>query len=390
MRNLNVLSSTALSLPSGHLSAIAVDTEEDVIFAASESIIGDNTNIQVWKVDEDHGLVSHSLFVAKSVLTLGEQQVFSDFNTPVASTMGTQVVSFTVIAETHTLCLVTRSGDIAVLSLEHGVDAPQSFYVVGTLAPYSIITASFSPDFSLLVIITPYPPTLHLMSLTSFTLILSTPLSTDYRGAAPPINVGWGSKATQFHGSLGKGAAQAQSDTEHGCTSSPDDDTFPRVSWRGDAQFFAVSDLEGPDGVPGKRVIRVYNRAGVLQSTAEDVPGLEHVLAWRPSGGLIAAVQRFGSIPGGDAGVKDGEGISHALGKGTDGRHDVVFFERNGLRHGEFSLRESGTKNSNISVYVPSRPWRPWGYRVRELGWNADSSVLGVWMERESYDVGGC
>ena len=44
------------------------------------------------------------------------------------------------------------------------------------------------------------------------------------------------------------------------------------------------------------------------------VPGLEQSLAWRPAGNLIASTQR----------------LPH--------RHDVVFFERNGLRHGEFTL----------------------------------------------------
>lgn len=211
------------------------------------------------------------------------------------------------------------------------------------------------------------------------------------------INVGWGSKSTQFHGSLGKSAAQVQYATESQCTTTPDDDGAPRVSWRGDAQFFVVSALDGHE--PGKRVLRVYNRAGVLQSTAEDVPGLEHVLSWRPSGGLIASVQRFGNVPSGNANATDqNEKVenSWALGKGTDGRHDVVFFERNGLRHGEFTLRESWRnagvfrgKDPSADTMFTLDPSRRWGYKVRELGWNSDSSVLSVWLEREANDVGG-
>ncbi len=54
--------------------------------------------------------------------------------------------------------------------------------------------------------------------------------------ADAPINVGWGSKQTQFHGSAGKSAAQAPANVNLGI--SPDDDMLPRISWRGDGAFF--------------------------------------------------------------------------------------------------------------------------------------------------------
>lgn len=44
-------------------------------------------------------------------------------------------------------------------------------------------------------------------------------------------------------------------------------------------------------------------------------------------------------------------------------RHDIVFFERNGLRHGEFTLR--GNKE----------------HKVLEVSWNSDSTVLAIWLE---------
>lgn len=116
----------------------------------------------------------------------------------------------------------------------------------------------------------------------------------------------------------------------------------------------------------------MYSHTGILQSTSEAVPGLEHPLAWRPSGGLIVSTQRFGGFTG--AGV------------GREGRHDVVFFERNGLRRGEFGLPLNGMKSDGL--VREAVPGKKWGYRVKEILWSSDSNVLAVWLENESEDVG--
>lgn len=47
-------------------------------------------------------------------------------------------------------------------------------------------------------------------------------------------------------------------------------------------------------------------------------------------------------------------------------RHDIVFLERNGLRHGEFTLREKTN------------------HKLLEVSWNADSTMLAVWLEAEN------
>jgi elongator complex protein 1 len=179
--------------------------------------------------------------------------------------------------------------------------------------------------------------------------------------------VGWGSKQTQFHGSLGKAAAQIPTAAVVG--SSPDDDTLPRINWRSDGTAFVVSSLSPDSGGARHRVLRVYDRNAILQSTSEPVAGLEHSLAWKPSGNLIASTQRFG-FEGGGSGKED--------------RHEVVFFERNGLRHGEFGLRPS---ELGVNTKPAATSFR-WGYRVRELSWNCDSSVLCVWIECEEGNIG--
>jgi elongator complex protein 1 len=185
-----------------------------------------------------------------------------------------------------------------------------------------------------------------------------------------PIHVGWGSKQTQFHGSLGKAAAQETNKLK--ARVSPDDDLLPRVSWRGDGTYFVVSSLspKGDSDACPHRTIRVYDRQGVLQSTSEEVAGLEHPLVWRPSGNLIVSTQRFGFDGGG---------------AGREGRHDVVFFERNGLRHGEYSLKvEQLSVKGNDPTSLTDRQW---GYKVREMAWNSDSSVLAIWIEGDKGDI---
>jgi elongator complex protein 1 len=79
--------------------------------------------------------------------------------------------------------------------------------------------------------------------------------------------------------------------------------------------------------------------------------------------------QRFGTFPGG--------------GKGREGRHDIVFFEKNGLRHGEFALRH-GTPGVGPSEAKERR----WGYKVKEVCWSADSNILSVWIEEDAGDTG--
>ncbi|EJD52142.1 IKI3-domain-containing protein [Auricularia subglabra TFB-10046 SS5] len=203
-----------------------------------------------------------------------------------------------------------------------------------------------------------------------FEVLSDAPIQTEDFGEEQAIDVGWGSKSTQFHGSLGKTAAQQakeQAAIAARGSISPDDDRVARVSWRGDGAYYVVSSLDRRT-LPGdsqnlRRVLRVYNRLGALQTTSEPVPGLEHPLSWRPSGSLIASTQRFG-FPGGGAGNPD--------------RHDILFFERNGLRHGEFTLREP-----HPAVPSPGQ----WAYKVRQLTWSCDSSILAVWIERTGGDV---
>lgn len=65
---------------------------------------------------------------------------------------------------------------------------------------------------------------------------------------------------------------------------------------------------------------------------------VEHPLSWRPSGNLIACPQRFSPARATARNAEEGEEDLKCLARGKDGQHDIIIFEPNGLRHGEFRL----------------------------------------------------
>ena len=80
-----------------------------------------------------------------------------------------------------------------------------------------------------------------------------------------------------------------------------------------------------------------------MYSTSDNSASLEDSIVWRNSKSLITS-------------------STHKANK-----HEIVFYERNGLSHGSFSL-----------------PFSPKEFKVNEILWNYDSTVLCVWLERIS------
>ncbi|KAJ7072902.1 pol II transcription elongation factor [Mycena amicta] len=350
MRNLSLASELISTLPDSTLARTALDLDENVLYAVSESRTSDaQVEIKIWKIPEAGP---------------STPQMLTMFTTTSSPDDESQVAELRFLPESRKLCILACGGDIVMVSIDDEDPIPE---VEGTIES-GILAAAWSPDDELLAIVTGERK-LTLMTST-FDMLSDAPLFTSEFGEDAQVNVGWGSKQTQFHGSLGKAAAQAP--TQKVVGSSPDDDTHTRISWRGDGAFFVVSSLSRPlttETLP-HRTLRVYDRQAVLQSTSEAVPGLEHPLAWRPSGNLIAGTQRFGSQEG--------------LGAGNEGRHDLVFFERNGLRHGEFRIRHEDLSISDTRTDASSRRW---GYKVKELSWSSDSNVLGIWIEKDDGDI---
>ncbi len=113
-----------------------------------------------------------------------------------------------------------------------------------------------------------------------------------------------------------------------------------RISWRTDAEFFLVHSIDKTRNI---RKFQVFTRDGVLHSTSDNTASLESSICWKNSKSLITS-------------------SAHRPNK-----HEIVFYERNGLSHGSFSL-----------------PFSPKEFKVKEILWNYDSTILCVWLERIS------
>ncbi|KAI1373749.1 IkappaB kinase complex, IKAP component [Hypoxylon crocopeplum] len=249
------------------------------------------------------------------------------------------VVSLHHFSDTLTTCLVLEGGDIVLVQESEGLSPQDGVHIeiMGSIDE-GITAASWSPDEELLAITTK-ANTVVFMS-RSFDGIADMTMTAEDLKASKHVSVGWGKKETQFQG---RGAKALRDPTipekvDQGVIN-PDDDGRVTISWRGDGAYVAINSIEADI----RRVIRVYSRDGVLDSVSEPVDGMVGALSWRPAGNLMAGIQRL------------------------EDRIDVIFFERNGLRHGQFSLR---TPEGRPLAKYPIR-----------LEWNSDSTVLAVTLD---------
>ena len=201
--------------------------------------------------------------------------------------------------------------------------------------PEPLLAATFAPDQETLALVTAssvlticpsFSPEYFDDNSLSFDLSSFDPA----RNLSTPATVGWGRKETQFHGSAGKAAATA--DTSVKAVWSDSENQAILMAWRNDGQVLAVSlPLES------SRRILFFNyppSGAALAPVAISEPvagGLDPTLAW--AGDLVASSAVHPS-----------------------GRQEILFFERNGLRHGEFT--------ANL--------------RVSHLSWNCNGSILAV------------
>ena len=236
--------------------------------------------------------------------------------------------------DASTACIIFAGGDI-VLVREKPQVGEEKIEIVGSVDA-GISAASWSPDEELLVISTKAATLLYMTR--EFENVIDIAMTNDDLKASNHVSVGWGKKETQFRGKKARALRDptVPEIVDEGISSQYDaKDTT--ISWRGDGLYLAVNSVDSSS----RRVIRVYSREGELNSVSEPVDGLLGALSWRPAGNLLSSIQY------------------------CDALCRVIFFERNGLRHGHFDLRLS--QDEVLS----------WGSRV-DLKWNIDSTVLAV------------
>ncbi|KAI8929674.1 IKI3 family-domain-containing protein [Entophlyctis helioformis] len=307
---------------------LCVDTESKHVYAALVS--ADQPTATIFRIGET---LSGGLDVAE-VLGLPDSNGFMTSDLDDAAVAGIQFV-----ADSQALCVAMHSGDIVLVHLDGPEGAAPHIENVGVIDG-GIRAMEWSPDSELVLFVTGNGTILEMTK--DFDVICEVPIDVDAQGEAVPVSIGWGKKETQFHGTEGKLAAKQSNQPQVDKTYlSPEDDHVPRLSWRGDGNYFVCSTV---DAAQGQRKLRIYNRESVLQSTSEFVAELEHPLSWRPSGNLIASTQRHGQL-----------------------KREVVFFEKNGLRHGQFALANP----DDI---------------VLDMQWNADSTALALLVSRPASD----
>lgn len=293
--------------------------------------------------------------------------------------INSKLINFIHFVDSNQLIFVFSNGDIVTATYNNnnnsndtnGIDIDETIIEIVGSIDVGISAALWSIDEETLAIITNENKLLLLSRV--FEPICEKLLdSSDIKITdSKHVSVGWGKKETQFkgkgfkalererealkHAGLDDNATQLRDPTvneiEKG-TLSPFDNQSVQISWRGDCDFFSVSTVEpviveDTGEMYERRVIRVFNREGELDSVNEAVDGLEHNLSWKPQGSLIASTQRH---------IDEEEEEEE---NGEEQVLDLVFYERNGLRHGQFNTRLN-----------------PKTETIESLTWSSDSEIL--------------
>lgn len=222
------------------------------------------------------------------------------------------------------ICVATGDGEVLLINRI-------SFEINdGTYCDVGIECMAWSPNQEVVVFVTKAKNVVVMTC--NYEVLVEQPLDAELATDQQFVNVGWGKKETQFHGTAGKQAAKQSPEFQP-----PQDvDKLPQdvhVAWRGDGAFFAVSYVASNVG----RTFNVYDNEGKLQHMAEKWNGIQSALTWRPSGNWIAVPQIFPN------------------------KSTVSLFEKNGLRHRDFDLP--------FDLQIES---------IVKLQWSSDSDILAL------------
>ena len=199
-----------------------------------------------------------------------------------------------------------------------------------------LVTAQWSPDQTILAIVDSSVTNCHLLT-KEFEKIVTIPLQTEASGRDSNVNVGWGSRSTQFQGKAGKSNRETELPSEY--TADKTDNRDKQICWRPDGQYLAISYF-----LEGTRQVRIFTRDGTYLAKSEPLPGLTGVLSWSTDLQLITAVQIKKSPPG----------------------IFIVFLEKNGLKHGEFQLSQTANTGPDDSNFYEN-------LIITDLIWSTDN-----------------
>ncbi|KAG0673877.1 hypothetical protein C6P42_002503 [Pichia californica] len=253
-----------------------------------------------------------------------------------------KLLSLSHFEDLNQLILIFKKGDIITATYDPiSLDYNQTFIEIVGSIDSGIQSAKWSHDEEILTIVT---KDYNLLLFSRFLdLLLEKKIDSIDLKFNNQVSIGWGKEETQFKG---KGQMQIERqrkllknaglniDSDNAILCDPTikelqngnlskfDLKISEISWRGDCQFFSISCIETIKEInQTRRVIRVYSRDGDLISVSEPIDGQEHTLSWKPQGSLIASTQRRFEPEINDLVL------------------DIIFFEKNGLRHGEFDSR---------------------------------------------------
>ncbi|CCH44803.1 Elongator complex protein [Wickerhamomyces ciferrii] len=274
-----------------------------------------------------------------------------------------ELISFAHFADSNQLVCIFANGDIITAtydSFNEEIDPDQTIVEIVGSIDNGLQAASWSSDEETLVLVTNEKTIILLSRL--FEPIAESTLQESDSNLSNHVDVGWGSKETQFKG---KGAKQLERDLIKNLDLERDtnkrDPTMPlyvdngdlstfdnhlaSITWRSDCEFFAVSTIDNINNTD-RRMIRVFSREGVLENVSEPVDFLENQLSW---GNLISSIQRRTNVPEEDQSL------------------DLVFFEKNGLRHLEFDTR--------LSINT----------KIDDILWNSTNEALAIKSQNKIY-----
>ncbi|KYQ49072.1 Elongator complex protein 1 [Trachymyrmex zeteki] len=254
---------------------------------------------------------------------ISSKRKFLDIDNPEYSL--SKIVSMDYCVALQELYCAYESGCLAKIDM---MDETRIDYNM-VLSDINLQCMKFSPDHEIIAAVTTAGVVITMVL--NFQVMSEVDLYSEEFGQNEFVTVGWGKKETQFHGSVGKAAAQAKS--IHLIPNERDDGHI-RITWRDDGAFFAVSFLHKE---PKIRRFKIFNREGMLCYTSEQINGLEECIAWGPVGRPIAVPQIL------------------------DEKYVVAFFEKNGLKYSELLL-----------------PFKPQETKIRELLWSPCSDILAV------------